>query len=599
MKLFRSGGLLLCISLFSLFFHGSGFAVESKVWWNDQWQYRKKIAFDTTANGADIKQHLDEVPVLIRLHSGNFNFTNAREDGHDIRFAAADNQTLLKHHIERYDLLDELALIWVKVPRLSADSALDHLWMYYGNEEAMGGQDAGGTYDPGYAGVYHLNELEGLPQDSSSYGNDAVRFSGGRGLPSVIGTGITLAGGGDSIRVPDSPSIDLSEGFTVSSWIRINQSQENAVLFAKGAEESSVEVGIDGTKVFCRIAFSKEKTIQTEKTADLSFGTWHHLAVVGAPGQRLSIFLDGLEMTFAALPEALPQFPDDLSIGAALNSERALVGDLDELRISTLPRSEAWVLAQLRSQGPESSLTTVDVEQIGEGSGGLPVFYLATIMKNITLDGWVIIGCLLVLSLLSWMIMISKSFFLWIIGRENRQFREAYENLKDVVFCDQQDLEYSNSSLYRVYSAGCKSLKRWFAQQQIEENPGKKTLSNKAVNTFRGVLEKGLVEEAKRMNAWLVVLTMSISGGPFLGLLGTVWGVMNTFAAMAEAGEANIMAIAPGVASALSTTVFGLIVAIPALFGYNFLAGRIRNLTAELNVFADEFALKVEEIYGG
>jgi biopolymer transport protein ExbB len=74
---------------------------------------------------------------------------------------------------------------------------------------------------------------------------------------------------------------------------------------------------------------------------------------------------------------------------------------------------------------------------------------------------------------------------------------------------------------------------------------------------------------------------------------------MNTFAAMAEAGEANIMAIAPGVASALSTTVFGLIVAIPALFGYNFLTGRIRNLTAELNVFADEFALKVEEIYGG
>jgi biopolymer transport protein ExbB len=91
---------------------------------------------------------------------------------------------------------------------------------------------------------------------------------------------------------------------------------------------------------------------------------------------------------------------------------------------------------------------------------------------------------------------------------------------------------------------------------------------------------------------------MSISGGPFLGLLGTVWGVMNTFAAMAEAGEANIMAIAPGVASALSTTVFGLIVAIPALFGYNYLAGRIRDITADSGIFVDQFALKVASVYG-
>lgn len=87
---------------------------------------------------------------------------------------------------------------------------------------------------------------------------------------------------------------------------------------------------------------------------------------------------------------------------------------------------------------------------------------------------------------------------------------------------------------------------------------------------------------------------MAISGGPFLGLLGTVWGVMNTFAAMAAAGEANIMAIAPGVASALSTTVMGLIVAIPALFGYNFLTSRIKEITADLAIFIDEFALKVE-----
>ena len=118
--------------------------------------------------------------------------------------------------------------------------------------------------------------------------------------------------------------------------------------------------------------------------------------------------------------------------------------------------------------------------------------------------------------------------------------------------------------------------------------------SRKALKTFRTELEKMYINETKRLNGNLTVLTMAISGGPFLGLLGTVWGVMNTFAAMAEAGEANIMAIAPGVASALSTTVVGLIVAIPALFGYNFLTTRIKEITADITIFIDEFALKVE-----
>ena len=71
------------------------------------------------------------------------------------------------------------------------------------------------------------------------------------------------------------------------------------------------------------------------------------------------------------------------------------------------------------------------------------------------------------------------------------------------------------------------------------------------------------------MNSQMVLLTIAISGGPFLGLLGTVMGVMITFAAIAASGDVNISAIAPGVAAALLTTVAGLVVAIPALFGYN------------------------------
>lgn len=95
----------------------------------------------------------------------------------------------------------------------------------------------------------------------------------------------------------------------------------------------------------------------------------------------------------------------------------------------------------------------------------------------------------------------------------------------------------------------------------------------------------------------MVFLTIAISGGPFLGLLGTVIGVMITFAAIAASDDVNVNAIAPGIAAALVATVAGSAVAIPALFGYNYLSVKIRNLTADMQVFVDEFVTKIAEAY--
>jgi biopolymer transport protein ExbB len=169
---------LLLISLSILFFCSNAYA-----WWNEGWQYRKKIAFNTTQHGADIAENQNDIPILIRLHTGNFNFGNAKQDGTDLRFVASDDKTQLKHHLERFDTIDEIALIWVKVPRLPANSDQDFIWLYYGNESAAGGQDAKSTYEGGYAAVFHFAETEGPPQDSSPAGNHATHFSGGQGLP--------------------------------------------------------------------------------------------------------------------------------------------------------------------------------------------------------------------------------------------------------------------------------------------------------------------------------------------------------------------------------------------------------------------------------
>ena len=112
-------------------------------------------------------------------------------------------------------------------------------------------------------------------------------------------------------------------------------------------------------------------------------------------------------------------------------------------------------------------------------------------------------------------------------------------------------------------------------------------------------MDGGLIRETQKLNSLIVLLTIAISGGPFLGLLGTVVGVMITFAAIAQQGEVNVNAIAPGISAALAATVAGLAVAIPALFGYNYLLSRIKDATSDMHVFIDEFVTKMAEYYGG
>src|SRR6202034_4618102 len=104
-------------------------------------------------------------------------------------------------------------------------------------------------------------------------------------------------------------------------------------------------------------------------------------------------------------------------------------------------------------------------------------------------------------------------------------------------------------------------------------------LSGPSLNAVKAAIDADSVREGYMLNSQMVLLTIAISGGPFLGLLGTVVGVMITFAAVAAAGEVNVNAIAPGIAAALLATVAGLAVAIPSLFGYNYIISRVKDAT--------------------
>jgi biopolymer transport protein ExbB len=245
-------------------------------------------------------------------------------------------------------------------------------------------------------------------------------------------------------------------------------------------------------------------------------------------------------------------------------------------------------------------------------------------LRNVTLDGWVIISILAVLFLASVLIMAVKTFALSRVAKGNARFLAEFHKLggdfaalekrtastpgaegaatdepKDAgAFAarDFDDGEFGSSTLWRLYHHGMQeTLKRLEGQPAGADRV--RTLSAQSIEAIRATMDASLTRMTQRLNSQMVWLTIAISGGPFLGLLGTVVGVMITFAAIAASGDVNINAIAPGTAAALVATVCGLGVAIPCLFGYNYLNTRVKEIGADMRVFVDEFVTRIAETY--
>jgi biopolymer transport protein TolQ len=107
-------------------------------------------------------------------------------------------------------------------------------------------------------------------------------------------------------------------------------------------------------------------------------------------------------------------------------------------------------------------------------------------------------------------------------------------------------------------------------------------------------IQRALARQSLRYEASMIALASVVSGAPFMGLFGTVWGVMEAFGAVAEQGSATLATLAPGVCAALLTTIAGLVVAIPSVFGYNFLLGNVKTMITELENYASTLADRIE-----
>jgi biopolymer transport protein TolQ len=219
---------------------------------------------------------------------------------------------------------------------------------------------------------------------------------------------------------------------------------------------------------------------------------------------------------------------------------------------------------------------------------------LLYIWEQATLEAKAIIVILAVFSIFAWSIMASKAMQMRRAKKLNRLFESEFRTQKTVMDVYNRRVQVEDCPLFMVYQEGCKEMD---LRLKTPEGMTKRWISLKSMEHIKRTLEGSVAQQSLRLESGLIMLAIAVSGAPFLGLLGTVWGVMDAFGYVAMRGRADLATMAPGVAAALITTVAGLLVAIPSMFGYNWLVHNLRVLTVELDNFAQELVSKMETEY--
>jgi biopolymer transport protein ExbB/TolQ len=240
--------------------------------------------------------------------------------------------------------------------------------------------------------------------------------------------------------------------------------------------------------------------------------------------------------------------------------------------------------------------------------------------EKATTEGKATLVMLVIVSLFSWTVMITKARQLLRASGMSKKFFSAYRATRDPLEIFNKNDEYAGSPAYEVYYTGAEELVYHLKNNPIavQTKPRSLLSTNQAVNSaetdviarstvikvsnasfdsVKVALERTVSAQAISLEKGMIILSTAVAGGPFIGLLGTVWGVMETFSGIASAKAASLIAMAPGVAGALICTVVGLFVAIPAMFAYNYMITTIRALTQELDNFTAEYATSIEHVY--
>lgn len=217
-----------------------------------------------------------------------------------------------------------------------------------------------------------------------------------------------------------------------------------------------------------------------------------------------------------------------------------------------------------------------------------------------TLPGKIIILTLFFGSIFCWSVMVTKWRLLRLARNQSERFLQHFRSDRQPMRIFAAERRFGGAPVYEVYKGGCREMAfQMLGSPEVDETfkarmDSAQKITPAQMRAVVAAMERSVGETALKLEGQMSLLATIVSGAPFLGLLGTVWGVMDTFSGVALAGAPTMAAMAPGVSGALLTTVTGLLVAIPAMFGYNFLLTNIRGLVVEMDNFAAELSSEFE-----
>jgi biopolymer transport protein TolQ len=216
---------------------------------------------------------------------------------------------------------------------------------------------------------------------------------------------------------------------------------------------------------------------------------------------------------------------------------------------------------------------------------------LGSILEQTGLVARGVLGLLLFFSVISWGIIFQKLSLFGRIRRQSDQFLRIFRATRGVA--NPQALASAGSPFANVYAAGYRELQ--YQVGGITGNPSPPRL--KSLQAITVDMQLASAEEIRRVEKGMSWLATTGSVTPFIGLFGTVWGIIDAFSGLGAAGSASLRAVAPGISEALVTTAAGLFTAIPAVIFYNSFLSDIRDLAQRLDTFALEVTVQIEKAF--
>ena len=343
-----------------------------------KWAHSRKISFNTSATGADVKQAVTDIPILLRLSSANLDFSQPQPNGVDLRFADPDGTQLPWSQVA-WTTSTPSGEVWVLVPKVDGASKTDYITMYWGKADAVETHRSGMVFDTakGWSGVWHMqNSAAGKgtakvykdATDAHNDGDDLVTADTESGL---IGRSQRFGPAfGDCIRITSSPTLQPAKEVTFSAWVKADSwdtegSGNVNTILRKGdtspnAYQFQFRNGIPG------VGFNVGEGATRYATAPLSTKTWHHVGAIWGKDAFLHLYVDGADMGGTQYTVAGGIGKDDrpLYIGGreatANDSGDQFKGLIDEVQFSRVEHTADWMKLAYECQRPDSKLLEWD-----------------------------------------------------------------------------------------------------------------------------------------------------------------------------------------------------------------------------------------------